>query len=196
VAERGVFIVIEGIDGAGKSEASRELARFVQSKGRRVVETREPTDGEWGRRYRAWARGDEEATSDEVLRFFMEDRREHVSDTIEPALAEGSVVICDRYLYSTLAYQAAQGIDRERLAKQMNAESFPVPDLVLWLRLPVSLALGRLGKDATERFERGAFLERVDAEYEALGLDPLDASGTRAQVDELLRARVEPILDG
>jgi len=198
VAERGVFIVLEGIDGAGKTEASRRLAAFVRERGRRVVETREPTDGAWGRRYRAWARGeaDADATPDLVLRFFIEDRREHVATTIAPALADGAVVICDRYLYSTLAYQAAQGLDRDALAKRMAAESFPEPDLVLWLRLPVAQALARLGQDATERFEKREFLQRVDAEYQALGLDAIDASGTPEQVAAALQVRVAALLSG
>jgi dTMP kinase len=196
VDQRGVFIVLEGIDGAGKTEASRRLAAFARELGRRVVETREPTDGEWGRRYRAWARGeaDADATPDDVLHFFIEDRREHVARTIAPALGESAVVICDRYLHSTLAYQAAQGLDREALAKRMAAEAFPEPDLVLWLRLPVAQALARLGQDATERFEKREFLERVDAEYEALGLAAIDASGTADQVAATLQERVASVL--
>ncbi len=194
MSSRGVFIVIEGIDGAGKTSASVRLAAFARERDRRVVETREPTDGEWGRRYRAWARGECEASPDEVLRFFVEDRREHVAKTIAPALAQGDVVICDRYLHSTLAYQAAQGISRARLAEAMRGESFPEPDLVLWLRLPVGQALARLGPGATERFERAAFLERVDAEYEALGLDPVDASGSADELAALLQVRVAALL--
>ena len=83
---------------------------------------------------------------------------------------------------------------REALAKRMAAEAFPAPDLVLWLRLPVAQALARLGQDATERFEKREFLERVDAEYEALGLVAIDASGTAEQVAAALQARVVSVL--
>jgi dTMP kinase len=194
VAQRGLFIVLEGIDGSGKTEQTKRLAEFVRGKGRRALETREPTDGVWGRRYRAWARGDLEADPEEVLKFFVEDRREHVTELIAPALREGAVVICDRYVASTLAYQAAQGIDRERLARELSTEGFPLPDLVLWLRVPVALALERLGETATERFERRDFLMRVDQEYEALGLAPIDARGSPEDLAADLQVRVSTLL--
>ena len=190
----GRFIVLEGIDGSGKTEQSRRLAAWLRESGRVVVETREPTDGEWGRRYRAWARGEIEASADEVLEFFLEDRREHVSSLVLPALERGQDVVCDRYVASTLAYQAADGVGREKLRAALEGAAFPEPDLVVWLRLPVADALARLGSRVIERYERSEFLERVDAEYEALGLDPIDA---RADVDEVarrIRARVAPLV--
>ena len=191
---RELFIVLEGIDGSGKSEQSRRLANWLRGLGRDVLLTSEPTDSEWGRRYRAWARGDCEATPDQILGFFVEDRKEHVAVLIRPALAKGTVVICDRYVASTLAYQAAQGLDRGALRARMEREGFPEPDLVLWLRVPVDTALIRLGGDATERFERRAFLEQVDAEYEALGLEPIAAGASEDDVERALRARIAPLL--
>ncbi len=190
----GLFIVLEGIDGAGKTEQARGVGEWLRGRGHDVVETREPTDGAWGRRYRSWARGETEATADEVLAFFVEDRVEHVARVIRPALAKGAVVVCDRYHDSTLAYQAAQGVDRAKLDALADARALPRPDLVLWLRLPIAQALERFGAQATERFERAGFLERVDAEYARLGLEPLDASGARDAVQAALRARIEPLL--
>jgi len=192
--ERGRFIVLEGIDGSGKTEQTACLAAWLRERGLRVVETREPTDGAWGRRYRAWARGELEATRDEVLGFFVEDRREHVRELIEPALAAGEFVVCDRYVHSTRAYQAADGIDPERL-RVLLAE-FPTPDLVLWLRLPVQVALARLGTRELERYEDEAFLRRVDAEYARFGLSEVDADAGIAAVSERVCARVGEILPG
>lgn len=183
-------MVFEGVDGAGKSEQTERLAAWLRARGRSVVETREPTDGAWGRRYRAWARGEIQADRDEVLRFFIEDRREHVARVIRPAQERGDSVVCDRYVDSTLAYQAAQGVDRDLLRARIDAESFPTPDLVIWLRLPVAAALKRLGGSATERFERADFLARVDAEYERLGLEPLDASPPPDIVGAAVRQRL------
>jgi thymidylate kinase len=97
---------------------------------------------------------------------------------------------------STLAYQAAQGLDREMLRERMAEGGFPEPDLVLWLRLPVARALERLGGDAIERFERRDFLERVDREYQALGLLELPAGGTVDEVAAELQARVTSVLNG
>ncbi len=190
----GLFIVLEGIDGAGKSEQIGRLAAWLREAGETVVATCEPTDGIWGRRYREWARGGSEASADEVLQFFVEDRREHVRDVIQPALSRGEVVVCDRYAASTLAYQAAQGVERARLRAIFDAEDFPQPDLELWLRIPVASALARLGERASERFERAAFLERVDAEYARLGLTEVDAAGTPDEVEAAIRARVERLL--
>jgi dTMP kinase len=190
----GLFVVLEGIDGAGKSEQARRLAAWLRERGERVVETREPTNGVWGQRYRAWARGDVQAEPEEVLRFFVEDRCEHVARVIGPALEEAAIVVCDRYVASTLAYQAAQGLERDHVAKRMERERFPQPDLALWLRLPVAQALERLGPTAHERFERAAFLERVDAEYARLDLLELDASGSRDAVAQLIQKRVGELL--
>ncbi|MCP4251254.1 MAG: dTMP kinase, partial [bacterium] len=97
---RGRFIVLEGIDGSGKTEQSRRLASWLRRGGHEVVETREPSDTEWGRRYRAWARGEHEASPETVLRYFIEDRREHVAGLIRPAVAAGKIVVCDRYVAS------------------------------------------------------------------------------------------------
>ncbi len=187
--------MLEGIDGAGKTEQSRRLAEWLGERGHSVVETREPTDGPWGRRYRAWARGDFEAAPTEVLNFFVEDRREHIEAVIEPALEKGEIVICDRYIHSTLAYQAAAGLDRQMLAEMFNDGSFPKPDLILWLRLPVLLAMERMGQAATERFEHSEFLDRVDEEYARLeGLQVVDASREIEQVQRGVRECVERLL--
>ena len=186
--------MLEGIDGAGKSEQTARLGAWLRASGWRVVETREPTDGEWGRRYRAWARGQIEAGPEEVLRFFIEDRREHVASRIAPALAGSSLVICDRYVASTRVYQAAHGIDPELLRRTLDAERSPEPDLVLWLRLPVERALERLGPAATERYERAEFLRRVDLEYAKLGLVEVDASPDVEQVAAALFQQVSALL--
>ncbi len=190
----GLFLVLEGIDGSGKSTQARRITDWLTARGEQVVLTREPTDGEWGRRYRRWARGELDAERDEVLDYFVRDRHEHVREKIAPALAEGAVVVCDRYVASTRAYQAAHGIDRERLAARLDAERFPEPDLVLWLRLPVASVLDRLGASETERYEDPGFLERVDAEYARLGLLEVDATRPADQVEAELRARIEPLL--
>jgi dTMP kinase len=193
---RGLFVVLEGIDGAGKSEQLRELAGWLRARGEDVVETREPTGSEWGLRYRRFARGELDLSPDEVLRCFVEDRRAHVEGLVRPSLARGAVVVCDRYVASTLAYQAAQGLDRAAVRARLEAERFPVPDLTLWLRLPVATAVARLGANASERFEQAEFLARVDAEYARLGLVEIDASGTRESVQAAIRRHVERVLAG
>jgi dTMP kinase len=193
-AARGIFIVLEGIDGSGKTTQAKLLAAWLRGCGREVLETFEPTHGPHGLRYRSWARGDLEAKPEEVLGWFVEDRREHVALVIQPALARGEIVICDRYAASTRAYQAAQGIDRGLVERVLGAHSFPEPDATLWLRIPIDVAIERMGSAATERFEHADFLNRVDAEYERLGLQPIDAGGSPEQVQAELRRRVAAIL--
>jgi dTMP kinase len=190
----GRFVVLEGIDGSGKTTQAKLLAAWLRDRGREVLETFEPTHGPRGLRYRAWARGELDDKAETVLRWFVEDRREHVERVIGPALRRGEIVICDRYVASTRAYQAAQGVDRELLRRTLDAEAFPEPDATLWLRVPVAVALRRLGAAATERFERADFLARVDAEYAQLGLEPIDASGPPEQVQAELRRRVAPCI--
>jgi dTMP kinase len=186
----GRFIVLEGIDGSGKITQVGLLAAWLRESQSDVVVTQEPTDGEWGRRYRAWARNELDATPEEVLRFFVEDRREHVALVILPALARGAFIVSDRYYHSTLAYQAAHGVDRDLLSERLEIDALPQPNLVLWLRLPVALAVKRVAPDALEAYENASFLERADAEYARLGLEEIDASGSPEDVEEAIRARV------
>ncbi|MEE8558543.1 MAG: dTMP kinase [Myxococcota bacterium] len=193
-ADPGCFVVLEGIDGSGKSVQARMLAKRLEPLEAGVVLTREPTDGLWGRRYRSWARGETEASSDEVLTFFLEDRAEHVERVIRPALGRGDVVVCDRYVDSTRAYQAAHGVDRHALEERIRERLFPEPGLVLWLRVPVTAALDRIEEAATERYERRAFLERVDREYARLGLHEIDGSATPEKVGDGIGRVVEALL--
>jgi dTMP kinase len=190
----GTFIVLEGIDGSGKTTQAKLLAAWLRERGHGVLETFEPTHGPHGLKYRVWARSELEAKAEVVLRWFVEDRREHVERVIGPALRRGEIVICDRYSASTRAYQAAQGVERELLRRALEAEAFPEPDVTLWLRVPVAIAIRRMGAAATERFERADFLARVDAEYALLGLEPIDASGPPEQVQGELRRRVAPLI--
>jgi dTMP kinase len=190
----GMFIVLEGIDGSGKSVQTRLLCEWIEGLGAEVVETREPTNGEWGRRYRSWARGEIEASADEVLRFFIEDRRDHVEMRIRPALARGAIVVSDRYAGSTVAYQAAHGVDHAKIEEAHQSLDLPEPDLAVWLRLPVEDALERINDRTGERYERREFLERVDAEYARQGLVEVDARGAPEEVAARIRAEVEPVL--
>jgi dTMP kinase len=191
----GCFVVLEGIDGAGTTTQSARLAGALRERGRDVVETREPTNGPWGQRYRRWARGDLQATPGEVLGFFLEDRREHVAGIVEPALGRGAIVVCDRYVPSTIAYQTAAGVPREVVMAALDAQEFPEPDLTLWLRVPVERALARKGSAVREKFEEVDFLRRVESEYARLGMVEIDASQSLEQVAEIVLEHVLEIVE-
>ena len=108
--ERGIFIVFEGIDGAGKSTQAKILAERLKSLGRQVVMTAEPTDLPSGRELRKVLCGDIKKSDCEIAAMFTLDRIAHNVDAergIEKMLSEGICVICDRYYYSTLAYQGS-----------------------------------------------------------------------------------------
>ncbi len=189
-AGRGALIVIEGIDGAGKSTQHARLAARLLAEGYAVTASREPTGGPHGRRIREIARAGRQATSaEEEVRLFLDDRREHVAQVIAPALAAGQVVLLDRYYLSTIAYQGALGID-PGFIQQANESFAPPPDLALILMLPVAEALARIragragGLDVA--FERADYLERVASIFRSMParLDPrvtetriVDASG-------------------
>lgn len=158
--EQGLFIVIEGIDGTGKSTQAKRLGEWFESQGREVVISREPTDGPWGRKLRESAATGRLSPQDE-LQYFLNDRRQHVEEKILPALAEGKVVILDRYYFSTMAYQGARGFDPGTI-RSMNEAFAPVPDLLLILDLDVETAHQRIGHrgDSANEFEKKESLER------------------------------------
>jgi dTMP kinase len=168
---RGWLIVFEGLDGSGKTTQRARLAARLRAQGVDVLETAEPYDGgEWGPRIRAMARSGEALAPAEELRWFQEQRREHVRERIAPALAAGRVVLCDRYFLSTAAYQGARGLDAQAILAASERE-FPVPDLVIVLEIDAATALARVaarGTPAEPVFERRDFLERVGANFHRL----------------------------
>ncbi|MBN2206697.1 MAG: dTMP kinase, partial [Candidatus Aminicenantes bacterium] len=161
-ARRGLFVVLEGIDGTGKSTQAALLADRLGGLGIPAVVLREPTDGTWGRRIRAKARRAGSLTPAQELALFIRDRRENVAANIRPALARGDTVVLDRYYYSTIAYQGARGLDPRRI-RRLNEAFAPRPDLVFILDLDPARALGRLrGRGPRdELFEREDYLRKV-----------------------------------
>jgi len=160
----GAFVVFEGLDGCGKSTQRALLAARLRARGADVLETAEPYEaGIWGPKIRAMARSGAALAPAEELRWFLEQRREHVRERIAPALAAGRIVLCDRYFLSTAAYQGARGLDADAILTE-NEREFPLPDLVLLFDVPVALALARIaarGGVGEPVFERRGFLERV-----------------------------------
>src|SRR5699024_10978789 len=162
----GTFIVFEGLDGSGKSTQVRLLADRLTAAGHRVVVTREPGESRIGAEIRQIVlHGDDLDLRAEAL-LFAADRADHVTSVIRPALAEGAVVLCDRYVDSSVAYQ---GVGRGLGAKEVAALSeFAVaglhPDLTIVLDIPVDEVRRRVDEQrAVDRIER-----EPDAMYEAI----------------------------
>jgi dTMP kinase len=168
----GLFIVLEGIDGTGKSTQTKQLAEWFRTQGREVVASREPTDGPWGTKIRATA-ATGRLSPQEELDYFLRDRREHVEQLIAPALAAGKVVILDRYYFSTMAYQGSRGVDPAEIRRQ-NEVFAPVPDLLFILDLDVEIALTRIGGrgDTANEFEKHDSLAKCREVFLSLAGEP------------------------
>lgn len=159
---RGILIAMEGIDGTGKSTQLRLLGRYLRGKGCPVIETREPTNGPFGRKIRELYVDRGKYSVEQELELFIGDRRQHVREVIEPALAGGRIVLTDRYYYSTAAYQGAAGMDPgEVFARNRFA---PRPDLVIMLTMRPEISLVRIQESRGEElndFEQEDQLRRV-----------------------------------
>ena len=144
------FISFEGIDGAGKSTHIEGLAQWFKSRGHVVTLTREPGGTPLAEKFRELALHEAMDPLTEALLMFAA-RREHFINVIEPALARGEVVLCDRFTDATFAYQGGgRGFDwnilkvLEKMVQQVPASSLRQPDLTIWFDLSPSVAAKRL----------------------------------------------------
>jgi dTMP kinase len=165
----GTLIVIEGIDGGGKTTLARGLVRELQRAHRDVRFTREPTDGPEGRTLREAAARGERFSPARELELFFADRRRHVRDVVRPALDAGWIVVQDRTFYSTAAYQGLRGLDREAILRDSRAFA-PEPDVLLVVDLPVDVALQRAESRGEGRtaFEEEASLTDIRRFFRSL----------------------------
>jgi len=194
---RGVLIVFEGIDGAGKSSQMQSLKAWIQRLGVNSRWDREPTDGPHGRRLRESAKTGRLSPADE-LALFMADRRDHVRDVIEPALAGGQVVVLDRYYHSNAAYQGSRGLDWREILRS-NELFAPRPDRVLWLDVDPAVSGERIRSrgEGANQFERIDQLQRCREIYAAMADESfvrMDAARSVAAVQADVRAAVTQIL--
>jgi dTMP kinase len=201
---RGRFITFEGIDGAGKSSHIEALAAWLRARGHAVQVTREPGGTPLAERLRELVLHQPMDPLTESLLVFAA-RRDHLTTAIEPALAAGITVLCDRFTDASFAYQGGgRGFDLGVLT-QLEAwvQQGRQPDLTLWFELPPPLAAQRrAAARAPDRFESEdlAFFERVNAGYaQRARAQPerfarLDASLAPAQVWSQVEAATQRLL--
>ncbi|RLF61419.1 MAG: dTMP kinase [Thermoplasmata archaeon] len=160
-----MFIVFEGIDGAGKGTQAKMLAFWLRKRGYEVFLTKEPTNGEVGKLIKKILKKDE-INPRSIALLFAADRAEHV-DRIKKELDMGKIVLSERYLLSSLAYQGASGLELEWI---YEINKFAIkPDLTIYLDIPPEVGLKRIkSRDLREFFERVEFLVKVREIYHTL----------------------------
>lgn len=207
--KRGRFVTVEGIEGAGKTTCLSLVRERIEHAGHAVRSTREPGGtplGEGLRELLLGHRHDGMGNDTELLLMFAA-RAEHLHAVIEPSLAAGTWLLCDRFTDATFAYQGyGRGIDLDRIAAlQRWVQGARRPDLTLLLDVPVDVGLARAaGRSAPDRFERQdrAFFERVRRGYlELAAQEParfrvIDASRSIAEVAAQAVAAVDDFIRG
>ena len=200
----GTFIVFEGCEGAGKSTQMRLLSELLQKRGAAHTVTREPGGGEISEAIRkVILDGRFTAMTDECeALLYAAARVQHLADTVAPALARGEIVLCDRYIFSSYAYQGAgRGLPRKFL-EEINgyAVSNYMPDLALFLDIPPAQAFDRKhGVDEDDRMECAGegFHARVYAGYKRMLAEfpetfvAVDCSGTKFETNAKIAAMLE-----
>ena len=198
---RGRFIVFEGIDGAGKSTQINALSARLLAMGHKVHHTAEPTTLDTGRMLRAALGGKEARSPAEMAALFTLDRIAHNKE-INAALEAGQDVICDRYYYSSLAYQGSLCDFEWVRHMNCNCPDIRRPDLCVFLDLSPKAALARIASrgEATEIYEkeetltlfRQTFMKVFDSLPDRVAV--VDASGTADEVAALVLRAVQEIL--
>ncbi|TFH05349.1 MAG: dTMP kinase [Spirochaetales bacterium] len=175
------LIVLEGIDGAGTTTQARLLTQRLKQNSRTVWATSEPTGSPIGRLIREILRSDLEADPETIAHLFAADRSHHLrgSDGIIAHLSAGDIVVCDRYKYSSLAYQS---VDMPmEVITALNAR-FPDPGLLFFVDLPVETGAQRLSRRSSlEIFEYDEFQHKVRSNY----LRVLDKASTTTRLHVL-----------
>ncbi|ROL68431.1 dTMP kinase [Pseudomonas chlororaphis] len=204
----GLFITLEGPEGAGKSTNREYLAERLRAAGIEVLLTREPGGTPLAERIREvlLTPGDEVMNADTELLLVFAARAQHLAAVIRPALARGAVVLCDRFTDSTYAYQGGgRGLSVERIASLEHFVQGELrPDLTLVFDLPVEIGLARASaRGRLDRFEqegrvffeavRNAYLKRAEADPARYQL--VDAAQPLAQVQQALDGLLPQLLE-
>ena len=165
----GKFIVIEGLDGSGKSVQIDLLVPYLKSQGREVIETREPTmESEAGRKIKKALKREIIVDAMELQGLYVQDRKEHLENKVIPALQKGAFVISSRYAFSTFAYGYTNGLEVDLLRK-MN-DNFLLPDITIFIDVSAKQCIKRIekGRDTKELFEKQGKLEKAGLMYHKL----------------------------
>lgn len=190
MSEQGIFVVLEGIDGAGTTSQAKRLCNSLRERGIPCHLTREPTDGPIGKLLREILTGAHEPTDATTLGLlFAADRADHLQREIQPQLAAGCVVISDRYYHSSLAYQGSE--EDRRWISQLNKRA-PAPDCTFFLKVDPQIAASRRLADNREEelFDSDSTQARVARGYDEVveglsGSESIEVLDGHKSLDEL-----------
>ncbi|MCL2172128.1 MAG: dTMP kinase [Nitrososphaerota archaeon] len=188
---KGIFICIEGLDGSGKSTQAKLLTKKLCKAGYNAVFTAEPSQGKIGKLVRKCLFEKERLPTTVEALLFAADRIEHVKNTVVPALTEGKIVISDRYVYSSLAYQGSAGLDLTWI-ETINANA-KKPDLSIFIDVAPEIVLERLKrkKSVMENLQTQLHVYEIYQKYVARGeLKKIDGAKSKKDVLNALYAEV------
>jgi len=188
--EKGLFICIEGLDGCGKTTQTKLLVRRVKRAGHDAVYTAEPSRGKIGRCIKKYCLHSEKRVPSVVeALLFAADRFEHVENEIIPALNAGKIVVSDRYVYSSLAYQGAAGLDLKWI-EMINGHALR-PDLAIFVDVDPEVVVQRLKpkKSVMENLETQRRVREVYVKFiEMRKLVKIDGNRSKKEVaDDILK---------
>lgn len=202
---KGYFFSFEGIDGSGKSLMQQLVGKRLKEKGYSVLLTKEPGGSDLGRQIRNWLLDQSSAqlSAKEELLLFSADRARHVDLVIKPALLAGKVVLCDRYIDSTVAYQGGgRGLDKDFIERINDfATGGLKPELTFYLDLPLEVARKRQ-KARLDKIEQqnGDFFQAIIDSYRLLAqqypqrIIKIDATSNITTVAEKICCQIEDYL--
>ncbi len=198
-----MFVTFEGVDGSGKSTQAKLLVEWLEAAGHNVLLTREPGGTPVGEAVRKLVLDGDEMTAWTEATLFAAARAEHVARAIRPALAAGQIVVCDRYLDSSVAYQGfARGLGEDKVRDlSLTVTGGLLPERTFLLLVDAADALAR-SPDVRDRIEREdvGFMARVDAAYRSLAaaeperIVALDGQRTPDDLQEEIREHVRALL--
>ena len=195
------FIVFEGIDGSGKTLQMGWLAQWLQKKRYKVFVTEEPMrESPTGYFVKIALKRKEKYPPEVYMLLFLQDRINHIENYIKPALRDGKIVLSDRYHFSTLAYQTAQGVERKKIDNVLRALGYEIllPDLTIFVDIPPEVAIERVygrTKTPVDLYEREEFLRKVRENYLKLakefGFLVVDGNREPEEIHREIRERLE-----
>jgi len=186
---KGVFICVEGIDGSGKTTQAHILVEALKKAGFEAVYTTEPSNGVFGKMLRKHIlEGNRRVPVVVEAVLFAVDRFDHIESEVKPLLKRGKIVVSDRYVYSSIAYQGASSLSKKWL-KEINNRAIK-PDLSIFIDVPPEIVIGRFNRQRsvmetlqTQKRVREAYLKLVEEE----DLLVIDGASSKKEVAERIQ---------